>query len=101
MGQYKANAIRGAQSRYGEPVIINNPASPYHGRVGIIKSYNIDNDMFKVSFNEVTREEHNFDEESLESRVSANMGYSGKRKGTKSKRKGTKSKRKGTKRNTF
>ena len=83
MGQLKANAMRDARSRYGEPVIINNPASPYHGRVGIIKSYNIDNDLFKVSFNEETGEEHNFHEDSL---VTANIGYSGKRK-SKSKRK--------------
>ena len=83
MGQLKSNAIRGARSRYGHTVIINNPASPYHGRVGIIKSYNIDNDLFKVSFNEDTGEEHNFHEDSL---VNVNIGYSGKRK-SKSKRK--------------
>ncbi len=91
MGQLKTNAIRDARSRYGEPVIINNAASPYNGRVGIIKSYNIDNDMFKVSFNEETGEEHNFHGDYL---VNVNIAYSGKRK---QKRK-SKSKRKQSRR---
>ena len=91
MGQYKSNAIRDARSRYGEPVIINNPASPYNGRHGTIISYNFENDLFKVRLQ--SGEEHNFHEVSL---VSAfmDMGYSGKSKRTRTKSKRTrKSKR--------
>ncbi len=91
MGQLKSNAIRGARSRYGQTVIINNPASPYNGRVGIIKSYNIDNDLFKVSFNEETGEEHNFHEDYL---VNVNIGYSGKRKSKNKRKRSRKSSRK-------
>ena len=92
MGQYKSNAIRDARSRYGEPVIINNPASPYNGRMGTIISYNFDNDLFKVRLQ--TGEEHNFHEVSLVSMVNDHMGYSGKSKRTRTKSKRTKKSKK-------
>ncbi len=84
MGQYKSNAIRDARSRYGEPVIINNPVSPYNGRMGTIISYNFDNDLFKVRLQ--SGEEHNFHEVSLVSLVNDHMGFSGKSKRTRTKR---------------
>ncbi len=95
MGQYKSNVIRDARSRYGEPVIINNPASPYNGRMGTIISYNFDNDLFKVRLQ--SGEEHNFHEVSLTSAY-MDMGYSGKSKRTRTRTKRTRTKSKKTKR---
>jgi hypothetical protein len=95
MGQYKSNAIRDARSRYGEQVIINNPASPYNGRMGTIISYNFDNDLFKVRLQ--SGEEHNFHEVSLVSMVNDHMGYSGKSKRTRTRTKRTRTNSKRTK----